>query len=113
MATGDNSLTGICVSQKWGIMNSEEYFIGDLNKAGTDLEWDNEFRTNIVKEKPLGAEDHHDEAELNEDKISLDETESLRPSQKGSSVSKSVTNQSAKSDNISKSKEIFMRLMNE
>jgi len=109
MATGDNALTGIWVSQKWGIMNSEEYFIADLNNEGTEIIWESEFRNNIVKGD---NEEENTNAEF--DKISLAETVSMvHPSRNASEMSKSASQSSTSSNKYSRSRSILIRLMNE
>lgn len=80
----------------------------DLNKQGTELAWDNEFRENIVGK-------HHDQANEDEgtnvfeDIVSLDETETItyRSSKMGSSpMRRSKGSTSVNND-------IFTRLMND
>jgi magnesium-transporting ATPase (P-type) len=89
MATGDNALTGMCVSQKCGILNSDEYFIGDLydNGGHKQLVWENEFRENIIGKKKDDVQSNADGEQVvgQEDDISLDATESRIPSSKGDS----------------------------
>lgn len=83
MATGDNALTGMCVGQKCGILNSEEYFIADLVEVNNtkQLYWENEFRENIMGKKiergDLPGEPH---SENDQDEMSAYMTESRYPS---------------------------------
>ena len=85
MATGDNALTGMWVSQKWGILNSEEYFIAELHDENGEKEiiWDNEFRENII-----GKRRENSNGQLRntmDEGISLDATESRIASSSGNS----------------------------
>ena len=86
MATGDNALTGMCVSQKCGILNSEEYFIADLDdRTGKkQIVWDNEFRENIIgKEREPNSQPDVD-GQATDDEVSLDATETQQTSHLGS-----------------------------
>ena len=123
MATGDNALTGMWVSQKWGILNSDEYFIAELHEDNGESEiiWDNEFRENIIGKRRENSNGNNNA----EDEISLDATESRIASSSGNSgyyisyvkylsfrQSKRATRNEPKFDN-KKSSEIFNRFMNE
>lgn len=81
MATGDNALTAMWVGQKWGILNSDEYFIADLADVNNRkcIVWKNEYRKNILGHSFRGELPGNDN-NFEHDYVSVDTTEHVQPS---------------------------------